>query len=248
MTSEGGVPSALAMSLIGWVRAISTWRFALSCVQASSPSGLGSSSGNGGTLCCSSTSSTQRRCASGIIASSLSTSEPASEAGITTSTPYGVPSTCSSIHVSSISSCSGEKARAPRTPMPPARLTAATTSRQWEKAKELLEHHTYFEACQAGAEAEMRAAGPEGHVRIGVARHIENVSVRKDVLVAVCGAVVHHYLFALAYLLGPDLRVSRDGAAEVDDGGHPAQHLFDRGRYQRWIGEKTIALVGMFDE
>src|SRR5438093_10797807 len=94
----------------------------------------------------------------------------------------------------------------------------------------------------------MRAAGPEGHVRIGVARHIENVSVRKDVLVAVCGAVVHHYLFALAYLLGPDLRVSRDGAAEVDDGGHPAQHLFDRGRYQRWIGEKTIALVGMFDE
>src|SRR5262245_24031531 len=42
---------------------------------------------------------------------------------------------CSSIHLSSISSCSGEKARAPSTPKPPACETAATTSRQWLKAK-----------------------------------------------------------------------------------------------------------------
>src|SRR5512144_3003660 len=51
------------------------------------------------------------------------------------STPYGLPSTCSSIHLSSISSCSGENASAPSTPKPPARLTAATTSRQWLNAK-----------------------------------------------------------------------------------------------------------------
>src|SRR3954451_17236104 len=50
------------------------------------------------------------------------------------STPYGLPSTWSSIHASSISSDSGVKLAPPSTPKPPARLTAATTSRQWLKA------------------------------------------------------------------------------------------------------------------
>src|SRR5947208_526056 len=54
---------------------------------------------------------------------------------MTMSVPYGLPSTCSSIQVSSVSSSSGVKASAPSTPRPPARLTAATTSRQWENAK-----------------------------------------------------------------------------------------------------------------
>src|SRR5947207_12370232 len=54
---------------------------------------------------------------------------------MTMSTPYGLPSTCSSIHESSTSSSSGSNASAPSTPKPPARLTAATTSRQWENAK-----------------------------------------------------------------------------------------------------------------
>src|SRR5213076_1522453 len=45
------------------------------------------------------------------------------------------PWTCSSIHVRSISSCSGLWATAPRTPKPPALVTAATTSRQWLKAR-----------------------------------------------------------------------------------------------------------------
>src|SRR3954453_9368602 len=51
------------------------------------------------------------------------------------STPYGRSPTCSSIHARSISSCSGVCATAPSTPMPPALLTAATTSRQCEKAR-----------------------------------------------------------------------------------------------------------------
>src|SRR5689334_16189410 len=42
---------------------------------------------------------------------------------------------CSSIQLSSTSSCSGLKPTAPRTPKPPALLTATTTSRQWVKAK-----------------------------------------------------------------------------------------------------------------
>src|SRR6185437_7666683 len=48
--------------------------------------------------------------------------------------PYGLPSTWSSIHFSSCSIDSGECVVAPSTPKPPARLTAATTSRQWLKA------------------------------------------------------------------------------------------------------------------
>jgi hypothetical protein len=45
-----------------------------------------------------------------------------------------LPSTWSSIHFSSCSIDSGECEVAPSTPKPPARLTAATTSRQWLKA------------------------------------------------------------------------------------------------------------------
>src|SRR5690349_4127629 len=41
----------------------------------------------------------------------------------------------SSIHLSSISSCSGLNPTAPSTPNPPALLTATTTSRQWVNAK-----------------------------------------------------------------------------------------------------------------
>ena len=56
-------------------------------------------------------------------------------AGTMMSTPYPLSPTCSSIQSSSTSSCSGENTTAPRTPNPPALLTAATTSRQWLNAK-----------------------------------------------------------------------------------------------------------------
>src|SRR5829696_6085045 len=55
--------------------------------------------------------------------------------GMTMSTPYGWSPTCSSIQSSSTASCSGVNPTAPRTPKPPALETAATTSRQWVKAK-----------------------------------------------------------------------------------------------------------------
>ena len=50
--------------------------------------------------------------------------------GITVSTPYGLSPMCSSIQRHSVSSCSGENPTAPSTPIPPALLTATTTSRQ----------------------------------------------------------------------------------------------------------------------
>src|SRR5947209_2437391 len=54
--------------------------------------------------------------------------------GSSTSMPYGLPSQCSSIHFISTSRVSGVNATPPSTPKPPARLTAATTSRQWLNA------------------------------------------------------------------------------------------------------------------
>ena len=85
-------------------------------------------------------SSTNLRCSSGIIVDSFVPSSPPSStptyfAGTRTSTPYGRSPTSFSIQSSSMSSCSGVKATAPSTPMPPALLTAATTSRQWLKAR-----------------------------------------------------------------------------------------------------------------
>ncbi len=54
--------------------------------------------------------------------------------GISTSMPKGLPPAWSSIHLSSSRTEAAEWAVAPNTPKPPARLTAATTSRQWLKA------------------------------------------------------------------------------------------------------------------
>ena len=51
------------------------------------------------------------------------------------STPYGLPPVCSSIQVRSVSSPAGLCATAPSTPNPCTFVTAATTSRQWLKAK-----------------------------------------------------------------------------------------------------------------
>src|SRR3954464_10370223 len=69
------------------------------------------------------------------ISSGLPPSPSTAFCGITVSTPEGLPSTCSSIQSSSISSCSGLNPTAPSTPKPPALLTATTTSRQWVNAK-----------------------------------------------------------------------------------------------------------------
>src|SRR4051812_47661108 len=51
------------------------------------------------------------------------------------STPKGLSPTSSLIHLRSMSSWSGVALEAPRMPMPPALDTAATTSRQWVKAR-----------------------------------------------------------------------------------------------------------------
>src|SRR6056297_1024252 len=85
-------------------------------------------------------SSTNSRCVSGMswrMSSRLypPSSSPAYLAGTIRSTPYGRSPISASIHARSISSCSGEWATAPSTPIPPALLTAATTSRQWLNAR-----------------------------------------------------------------------------------------------------------------
>ena len=134
----GGTPSAFAISLIGWRNETSStssarcasngcgWLSATLVVVSSMPYFFRRLR-------------VKSRCCGEIRASRLfqvTSFSPAVEmfSGISTSSPYGLPSVCSSIHFSSCSIVSGECAVAPSTPKPPARLTAATTSRQWLKA------------------------------------------------------------------------------------------------------------------
>src|SRR4029453_14292919 len=42
-----------------------------------------------------------------------------------------------------------------------------------QPADELLEHHAQLQACEAGAEAEVRAVAAEGDVRVGLAHDVE---------------------------------------------------------------------------
>src|SRR3954447_2257515 len=142
MISAGGVPSAFAISLtFGCESATSPCGRAVASVQPSS-SCIFSSSGTSGTPWSARIFCTKSRWPCGIIAlrsassfSASSTPMPSYLPGITMSTPYGLSPTCSSIHASSTSSCSGVKPTAPSTPKPPAFDTAATTSRQCVKAK-----------------------------------------------------------------------------------------------------------------
>lgn len=141
--SAGGVPSALAIILtLGCLSATSTWGVAVASVQPSSCR-LSLSLSSIGTPWSARIFFPKSRCSWGTILRSVSAnssadrweSMPSYLFGITMSTPYGWSPMFSSIHFSSISSCSGVKPTAPSTPNPPALLTATTTSRQWVNAK-----------------------------------------------------------------------------------------------------------------
>ena len=136
MTSAGGEPRALAISLIcPYLRvcsmATSTCERATECSQPRTPVLTRSPPpGNGGTPRSSRVRSTKARCSGGIMVS-RSTFEPSVGifAGITTSTPKGLPSVFSCIHSRTASSSSVSLNRTqPSTPSPPARLIAAATS------------------------------------------------------------------------------------------------------------------------
>ncbi len=117
-TSAGGGPSAFTSSDTGCSSATSICARPVVSVQPSRWCGF-ASSGSGEMSCSASTFSTKSRWPCGIIASSWRSSSEgslsaprassSSVAGITRSTPYGRPSTCSSIHRSSTSSSSGVK-------------------------------------------------------------------------------------------------------------------------------------------
>ena len=142
-TSSGGVPSALATSrTLSWRSAISTCGVAVASVHPRSCPVAALALGQLGDAVLGEhvlgeldvpRGTSARRC-SASLSGSVSPM-PSYLPGMTTSTPYGASPTCSSIQSSSIPSCSGEKPTAPSTPKPPALLTAATTSRQWVKAK-----------------------------------------------------------------------------------------------------------------
>src|SRR4051812_41086534 len=129
MTSAGGGPSALAMSRAGCPSATSTCERATECSQPSTASPASTSSGSGGTPSRCSVRATKSRCPGGINAS-RSTGAPSrgTVAGITMSTPYGLPSVLASIHANAWSRSAASLNRTqPSTPKPPARLIAAAT-------------------------------------------------------------------------------------------------------------------------
>ena len=136
MTSFGGVPSALAMSTGRCCSATSTCERAIECSQPSTPS-RPSPSGSGGMPSLSSVSSTNFLWSSGMyVDRSVDVPSVGIFIGMTTSTPYGLPSVLSSIQSSALSSSSASLKRTqPRTPRPPARDTAAATCSDGVNAK-----------------------------------------------------------------------------------------------------------------
>ena len=145
MKCGGGGPSAEATSLVLCANnTSSSGAMLLASTRMPRPPpprrGWPGCSGNGGTSKRRRMSSTKFLCSSSIRSRSSSrsrppSSEPANFCGTSRSTPNGLPLTSASIQLRSMSSCSGEWATAPSTPHPPALVTAATTSRQWLKAK-----------------------------------------------------------------------------------------------------------------
>ena len=89
---------------------------------------------------------------------------------------------------------------------------------------------------------------PKARCSLGVRPTSKRSASRKDLLVAVRRRVEDDDLVALADLLAAELGVARRGAAEVHDRRHPAQHLLDRGRQQRQVGEQARALLGVLDQ
>src|SRR5918996_490427 len=114
----------------------------------------------------------------------------------------------SSIQLSSISSCSGVNPTAPRTPKPPALLTATTTSRQWVKAK-------IGNSMPSSSQIGVRMSASLGRERfVGRAPDVEAVRVGEDLLVAVGGRVVEDDLVPLLDRHAPQLGVPRGRAPE----------------------------------
>src|SRR5687767_7388698 len=136
MTSAGGEPRAFAIRRIGCSSATSTWDRATECSQPRTPS-LSSPSGSGGTPSLSNVCRTKSLWPCGM-SWERSTWVPSvgTLAGMTMSTPYGLPSVFSSIHVKARSRSSASlNLTHPRTPSPPARLIAAATCSDGVKPK-----------------------------------------------------------------------------------------------------------------
>src|SRR5689334_13594645 len=136
ITSTGGEPSALAIRRIGCSSATSTCERATECSQPRTPS-PSSPSASGGTpsfsrVCC---TKSLWPCGINVDRSSCVPSV-GTLAGITMSTPYGLPSVFASIHVNARSRSSASLNRThPSTPSPPARLIAAATCSDGVKPK-----------------------------------------------------------------------------------------------------------------
>src|SRR5436190_16943607 len=105
---------------------------------------------------------------------------------------------------------------------------------------ELLERDLDLEPGQVGAEAEVDAAGAEGHVQVRVAADVEAVGVVEDLLVAVPGGEPGGDLVALADRLAAEREIACRGPPEVVHGSRPAQDLLARRPVKARIGAQAL--------
>src|SRR5207253_7165019 len=104
-----------------------------------------------------------------------------------------------------------------------------------------------FEAGEAGTKAEVFAP-TERELRVGIAGDVETKGIVEHVFVEVGAGVVEHYAVTFTNGLAPQFDIARCGAAEVVDGRHPPQHLFDRSRDLRGIVREQFPRVRIFDQ
>src|SRR5829696_6449178 len=106
--------------------------------------------------------------------------------------------------------------------------------------QQLLKGDLDLQAGQVGAKAEVHPAGPEGHVRVGLAADVEDVGAVEDLLVAIARGEPRRHLVPAADLLAGELHVARRRPAEVGHRRGPAQNLLRGDRHQRRLAAQPV--------
>ncbi len=115
-------------------------------------------------------------------------------------------------------------------------------------AKQFVEHRTDFGAGQHGAEAVMRSAAAERHMRVLGAADVEGERVVEHLFVAVGRAQHRDHPLALRNGDAVHLHVDLRAARPERHGRRPPQHLLDRARPDRFIGAVPLDLFRVGDK
>ena len=110
-----------------------------------------------------------------------------------------------------------------------------------QPAEQGLKEAPQLQAGQVVAEAEV-GARPEREVVVRHPCHVEPERVLENRGVPVRRRIEQQQLLPGRKLLAAELGVGHHGARHVLDRADPAQHLLDRGRHERAVGEQALPL------